>query len=163
MRLAARAQLDVVEHFLAEFGRRTSVMRPVALLQAQHVAIVVTLRAVGNVLHEVDADTPAKAKWLADQWPAWQEDPIFKSFIKPTRDNLLKEFRGFLNTRDPAFGSPAVVADPAMPTGVAFHVDFDAESLKTTDGRPALPLFRESVTFWDRNLREAEGAFAGLR
>lgn len=162
MRLAARAQLHVVEHFLAEFGRRTSVMRSIALLQAQHVAIVVSLRAVGNVLREVDADTPAKAKWLAEQWPAWQADPIFKDFIKPGRDSLLKEFHGFLDRRNPAFGSPAVVADPTMPDGVAFHVDFDADSLTTSDGRSAMPLFRQSVAFWNGHLREVEQAFAAL-
>ncbi|KLK91887.1 hypothetical protein AA309_17430 [Microvirga vignae] len=159
MTLVARAQLDFVQQTLAEFTQRSSIMRPIALLQAQHVAIVVSLRAIGHVLKEVDADTTAKRQWLANQWLHWQTEPIFAHFIKPDRDNLLKEFRGFLDIRSGAFGSPAVVADPIMPTSVALHVDFNPDALLTTDGRKAVPLLREAVHFWDQCLKLAEQAF----
>lgn len=160
--LVSRVQLDFVKQILAEFTRSSSLMRPVALLQAQHVAIVVTLRAVGHVLKDVDANTPDKRAWLAQRWPNWQAEPIFSGFIKRDRDNLLKEFRGFLDLRTTAFGSPAVVADPTTPEGVAFHVGFEPDELLTTDGRKAVPLMREAVAFWDRHLTEAEQAFASL-
>lgn len=159
MNLVARAQLNFVEQTLADFIRPLSVTRPIALLQAQHVAIVVSLRAIGHVLKEVDADTPAKQVWLANQWPRWQAEPIFTQFIKPSRDNFLKEFRGFLDIKSGAFGSPMAVADPTMPTGVTFHVNFDPENLLTTDQRKAVPLLRHAVRFWDERLKLAEQAF----
>lgn len=160
--LVARAQLDLVNTFLAEFARPTSDMRSIALLRAQHVAIVASLRAVGHVLQKVDADTPAKQSWLKERWPAWRAEPIFAGFIELDRNRLLKEFRGALDLNNPAVSSPAVAADPSMPEGVTFFVDFDAAALRTADGRPAVALFEEAVRFWDMRLREAERAFAAL-
>src|SRR5215208_8431507 len=55
--LVARAQLNVVEEMLAEFANPPQTTQLLALVQAQHVAIVTLLRAVGHVLEKVDADT----------------------------------------------------------------------------------------------------------
>lgn len=159
--LVARAQLDLVRSFLGEFARPTSEMRSIALLRAQYVAITVTLRSVGNVLRNVDANTAAKRAWLDERWPSWKAEPIFADFINPGRNALLKEARGMLDFRDPALASPAVVVDPAMPDGVSLLFGLDAEALRT-DGQSTMRLFREAVAFWDARVGQAERAFTGL-
>lgn len=159
--LVARAQLDLVRSFLAEFAGPTSDMRSIALLRAQYVAVVVTLRSVGHVLLKVDADTPAKERWLKARWDAWKVEPIFADFIEPGRNVLLKEARGLLDFSDASVSSPAVVTDPVMPDMVSLLVDFDAAAHRT-NRRPTLELFREAVQFWDTRVREAEQAFPNL-
>lgn len=159
--LVARAQLDLVRSFMAEFVRPTSEMRSIALLRAQYVAVIVTLRSVGHVLQKVDADNAAKRKWLDTRWPQWKAEPIFATFIDPGRNALLKEARGLLTFNDPAVGSPAIVFDPSMPEQVSFLVSLDADAFRI-EGRSAVELFREAVAFWDGHVREAEGAFRGL-
>jgi hypothetical protein len=160
--LVAREQLNLVETILAEFARPTADMRAITLLRAQHIAVVACLRAVGHILKRVDADTPAKAKWLKDRWPQWKAEPIFRDFIELDRNRLLKEFRGIINLPDTPVSSPVVVADPGMPEGVTILVDFDAAQLKSSDGRRAVTLFREAIAFWDARLREFEQAFPAL-
>lgn len=56
--LVARAQLELVRGFVAEFSRSTGELWPVTLIRAQYVAMVVTLRSVGNVLRDGDAFGP---------------------------------------------------------------------------------------------------------
>ncbi len=34
-----------------------------------------------------------------------------------------------------------------MPTGVAHHVAFDAERMRTPDGEPVMPKIREALAF----------------
>src|SRR5829696_1242262 len=95
--LVAGAQLNVVEEMLA-------------LVQAQHVAIVTLLRAVGHVLEKVDADTPARKAWLLSAWNTWKTEPIFANFIELNRNQLLKEFRGGLGLKNPALTHTGVAA-----------------------------------------------------
>src|SRR5215204_7808186 len=100
--LVARAQLNVVEEMLAEFANPPQTTQLLALVQAQHVAIVTLLRAVGHVLEKVDADTPARKAWLLSAWKTWKTEPIFANFIELNRNQLLKEFRGGLGLKNPA-------------------------------------------------------------
>ncbi len=162
MKLVSRVQLDFACQTMAEFTRTSNHMRAVTVLQAQHVALIVTLRAIGHVLKEVDADTPKKRTWLARQWSVWQSEPIFSGFIKPDRDSLLKEFGGFLDLRTKAFGSAILMSDPRSPGHAAWYVSFDPDNLLTSDGRPAVQLMRDAVGFWDCHLSQAEDAFATL-
>lgn len=157
--LVARAQLDLVEELLAEFGGPASMMQTMALRRAQHIAIVTLLRSVGHVLQKVDADTAGKKAWLDAAWQSWKNEPIFRNFIDLNRNRLLKEFRGALDIRDPAIRTTAVVADPGVKAVASFVVDLDATDLVTEDGRPLLPLFRDAVAFWNHYLTEAENAF----
>lgn len=160
--LVARAQLNVVEEMLAEFANPPQTTQLLALVQAQHVAIVTLLRAVGHVLEKVDADTPARKAWLLSAWKTWKTEPIFANFIELNRNQLLKEFRGGLGLKNPALTHTGVVANPDAPRDASLVVDFSPNNVRTEDGRFALPLFRDAVAFWDRPLREAEQAFKGL-
>lgn len=160
--LVARAQLDFVADLVARFERRDSMMRPVADYQSQYVAIIALLRSIGHVFDKVDCAEGGRRAWSAAQWKVWQQNPIFREFIEPTRNVLLKEFQGGLHLRNEAFGTIAVVADPSVPGGVSHHADFEASKLIDVHGRPILPQIHEALEFWDRCLTEAEAALPRL-
>lgn len=160
--LTARVQLDRVEELLAEFTRDDGAMRPLALYQAQHLAILAMLRSVGHVLAKVDADTPARKRWLDERWSLWKREPIFREFIDFERNRLLKEFRGGIDPRHPAIVAKAAVADPLYPAGASLVVAVDVGQLQAADGTALLDRLREAIAYWGRNVAEAEAAFARL-
>ncbi|WP_114911436.1 hypothetical protein [Acidibrevibacterium fodinaquatile] len=154
--LVARAQLNLIRELLARFERDDSVMRPVADHQSLYIAIIALLRSVGHVLEKVDCVEPGPRDWLRAKWPDWREEKIFKNFIEPKRNALLKEFRGGLELQSDAFGSVGVVADPSMPDCVSRVATFDVHKARDFMGRPVLPRLRDAIAFWDRCLKEAE-------
>lgn len=160
--LTARAQLDRVEELLAEFTRDDGEMRPLALYQAQHLAMLAMLRSVGHVLDKVDADTPARKKWLNESWSRWKREPIFRDFINFERNRLLKEFRGGIEASDPAVMAKGAVADPLYPAASSLVVAVDVARLQAADGTNLLGRLREAIAYWRRNLSEAEAAFGRL-
>jgi hypothetical protein len=161
--LTARIQLDRVEELLAEFTRNDGEMRPLALYQAQHLAMLAMLRSVGHVLDKVDADTPARKKWLDERWSHWKREAIFREFIDFARNRLLKEFRGGIDANDPAIVAKGAVADPVYPAAATLLVAVDVDRLRTADGANLLVRLREAIAYWRRNLSEAEAAFETLR
>jgi hypothetical protein len=160
--LIARVQLDRIEELLAEFSRPQSEMRPLAFYQAHHLAILAMLRSVGHVLQKVDADTSQKKAWLADSWPRWTSEPIFSEFIELERNRLLKEFRGGIESGNPAIITTGAVADPFAPSGASLRVALDVGQLLAADGSRLLDRLRDAIDFWRRHLAEAEAAFADL-
>lgn len=160
--LTARRQLDQVESLFAEFRRDESVMRPLALYQAQHLAIVAMLRSVGHVLQKVDADTDAKRQWLKAQWPQWRQEPIFAEFIEFERNRLLKEFEGGIAANNPAITATGAVADAVSPSGAMLVVGLDLDRLEAADGTSMIARLDEGIAFWRRHLGEAETAFDRL-
>ena len=160
--LTARVQLERVEELLAEFTRDDGEMRPLALYQAQHLAMLAMLRSVGHVLDKVDADTPARKRWLDERWSCWKREPIFREFINFERNRLLKEFRGGIDPSGPAIMAKAAVADPLYPAGASLVVAVDVGRLQAADGTNLLDRLREAIAYWRRNVAEAEAAFARL-
>ena len=157
--LVAQEQLLFVRRMVATFETYTSTMLLIVAVQSEYIAIVVMLRAVGHTFESVDCDTPEKVRWGKDAWKSWQKEPIFADFITPTRDTLLKEFRGGLTLTNEAFGSIAIVANAGMPGGIEMRAGFDPERLTSSDGNPVMPKIRQALAFWDRRLGEAEAAF----
>lgn len=154
--LVARAQLNFVTELVARFERYESMMRPVADYQSQYIAIIALLRSIGHVFDKVDCAEEGRKSWSAARWREWKQAPIFREFIEPARNVLLKEFQGGLELRNSAFDTIAVVADPGVPGGVSHIAAFDAAELRDAEGKPILPKIREAVAFWDRCLRQAE-------
>lgn len=154
--LTARVQHNLVKELVLDFAQGGGAARPVALITAHHLAIVSLLRSIGNVLHEVDADTPARSQWLAERWPQWKVEPIYAEFINPTRNRLLKKFAGALEARNSAFAGIAAVASAG---GAALHGFLDVNALQELDGTRTLDRFHEALDYWDRHLREAEAVF----
>src|SRR4051812_17973775 len=110
--LVARAQLNFVTELVARFERYESMMGPVADYQSQYIAIIALLRSIGHVFDKVDCAEGSRKSWSAARWPEWERAPIFRKFIEPARNVLLKEFQGGLELRNGAFDTIAVVADP---------------------------------------------------
>lgn len=154
--LVARAQLNFVTDLVARFERHDSMMRPVAERQSQYIAIIALLRSIGHVFDKVDCADDRRRSWSAAKWREWKQAPIFREFIEPARNVLLKEFQGGLELRNSAFDTIAVVADASVLDGVSYVAAFDSAKLRDAEGRLILPKIREALTFWDRCLREAE-------
>ncbi len=137
-------------------------MQPVADYQSQYIAIIALLRSVGHVFEKVDCIDADRRNWSKAHWSIWKNKPIFKEFIEPTRNALLKEFRGGLQLGNGAFGSPAFVFNPSMPGGVSEHAAFDAREARDYMGRPVLPNMNDAISFWSDWLDLAEAAFVKL-
>ena len=158
--LVARAQLNFICDLVARFERDDNMMRPAADYQSQYVAIIALLRSVGHVFEKRDCSiNPNRRAWSKASWSTWRQDPIFRNFIEPTRNALLKEFQGGLQLRSDAFGPVAVVIDASVPGGASHIAGFDARALRDHMGRPVLPNLHAAIAFWDRCLTEAETAF----
>lgn len=157
--LVSRAQLSFIRDLVASFERNDSMMQPVVYYQSQYVAIIALLRSVGHVFEKVDCSEPARQAWSKAQWLRWRQEPIFREFIEPTRNSLLKEFRGGLQFFRESFGPGAVITDPTMHDGVSEVVSFDVGKLRDLMGRPVLPNLYAGIEFWDRCLKEAELEF----
>jgi hypothetical protein len=108
------------------------------------------------VFDKVDCVDERRQSWSSARWQAWKQAPIFREFIEPARNVLLKEFQGGLELRNSAFDTIAVVVDPGVPEGVSHVAAFDSAKLSDAEGRPILPRIREALAFWDQCLREAE-------
>ena len=161
--LAARELLNFVSSMVDEFEQGVRVAVPEATLQAQYIAIVWMLRAVGHVLYKVDCDTPSQRAKLGDKWKIWKTEPIFSNFIEPNRNDLLKEYEGKL-----VFGGEIASADRedastdlvyvyANPTNTNSYnqtlaVNYSADTIKNSNGIKVLPLFRDAINFWNRHL-----------
>jgi hypothetical protein len=158
MVLVARAQLNFIRDLVSRFERDDCMMRPVVDYQSQHVAIVALLRSVGHVFDKVDCTDARRRKWSKAEWSTWKQEPIFKDFIEPNRNAMLKEFQGKLELRSGAFESIAVVADPSAPNGVSSVAGFNARKAVDIFERPVLPNFHAAMGFWDRFLAHAEQA-----
>jgi len=154
--LVARAQLNLVRRLVADFERRRSSMQDLSQVQSTHIAITALLRSIGHVFAKVDCADAEKARWARERWPEWSRDPIFRDFIEPGRNALLKEFGGLLGEDSEALGNVAVVADPGVPGGVRQVIDFRAEAATDLRGEPIVPQMHSAIAFWERNLREAE-------
>jgi hypothetical protein len=120
------------------------------------------LRSIGHVFEKVDCDTPEKKKWCKAKWPDWKNEAIFRDFIEPNRNRLLKEFKGGLTLKTPGVGLGAVVAAPGNPEGVSFLADLDVTELRDGEGRLVLDLFKQALSFWERKLKEAEPELKAL-
>ena len=62
-------------------------------------AALAMLRAIGHVLHKVDADERGNnfRDVLDKRFKLWKQDPIFTDFIERERNNILKEYQSSLS------------------------------------------------------------------
>jgi hypothetical protein len=160
--MVAREQLEFTRKLVARFSRPSNVAAPIDLAQAQYIAIITLLRSIGHVFEKVDCDSPAKKQWSKSMWSEWKKEPIFSEFIDPTRNKLLKEFRGGLSIKSGVFGSPAVTFDAASPDMVGMQGWLNPDEIIDPDGRKVMPQIKEAIEFWDRKLRDADTAFRAL-
>jgi len=157
--LAAREALELTRSMIESFLTPSSNAIPERAVHAEYIAIVCMLRAIGHVLI-ADCDKAPLNVYLKARWGTWGQDPIFKTYIKPTRDDLLKEFKGRRQLPADDGASPRIYASPEPIT--VWH--FDPERLRDEGGRLVAPYFRQSLQFWQRAVSdiEAEAGRLGL-
>ncbi|MBX9646722.1 MAG: hypothetical protein K2X57_06680 [Xanthobacteraceae bacterium] len=156
--MLALQHLSFVRELADAFERKSVFMEPALSVQARYIALIVSLRAVGHTFISADcAGSPERDRWRQENWKVWEERPIYAGFIKPTRDQILKDFKG-LKSNDPAFEGGAVYGGPT-PTIVT---DFDASKLRDANGELVMPKIREGINFWNQYLNSAEDAFRRL-
>jgi len=158
--LVARELLNLIRVMVGEFRQEGSTAVPFGTIQAQYIAIVCMLRSVGHVLEKVDcADEPART-FLRSRWSIWKKEGVFQNFIEPTRNELLKEFKGGLRLKNDEDVSSIFYANPSAPGGATASYLFEPQKLRDTSNRLVLPLFRGSIVFWERCLKEVEDSLA---
>ncbi len=153
--LVARQALNLAHDLIDEFSVYNSFAQNEAILQSKYIAIVVLLRSVGHALLTTDCAEEPYKKELTDRWKNWRQEDIFKDFILPTRNALVKEFSEGLNFRrdDPAMIFSGV---PSGRTGAVISINIDPNTVTDVHGRLVLPLFRQALAFWNRCLGEIE-------
>ena len=159
--LAARELLTLITSMVGEFKKGGRDAIPEATVHAQYIAIVCMLRPVGHVLQKADCVGPGEKNFLDSQWAIWKSERIFATFIEPTRNDLLKEFKSQLQLRKDGDVSPVFYADPGEPSGATIAVHYEADKLQDVHGRKVMPLFKQAIAFWDKRLGEVE-AFRAL-
>ena len=158
--LVARELLNLIRVMVEEFRREGNTAVPFGTIQAQYIAIVCMLRSVGHVLEKVDcADEPARI-FLRSRWSIWKKEGVFQNFIEPTRNELLKEFKGGLRLKDADDVSSVFYANPSAPGGATAAHLFEPQKLRDKNDRLVLPLFQASIVFWEICLKEVEGRLA---
>lgn len=159
--LTARVQWQFVSNLVANFEIPNRDMSSLIGFQSQYIAIVAMLRSIGHTFYKVDArQDPARKAWADAAWDKWEQEPIFATFIEPTRNKLLKEFEHGLQLQSEAFALVGAVADPRFPDGTAHVATFDPHQARDLDNRLVLPLFNDALRFWDRCLKDAEAYIA---
>jgi len=153
--LVARELWTLINSMVGEFKGWGRDAVPEATVQAQYIAIVSMLRSVGHVLQKADCVNPADKQFLDSRWAVWKNEAIFRTFIEPTRNDLLKEFKSRLQLRADDV-SRVAYANPDEPTGATIAVNFEADKLTDVHGRKVMPLFKDALAFWDKGLREVE-------
>ena len=153
--LVAREALNLTRELIEDFAKYNGAGNavPIKVPQSQYISIVCMLRAVGHVLIDDCESSPARARHLKEKWKIWAKEPVFAKFIKPTRDDLLKEFKGGLRLEDQE-GATLMAMSGAR--GVERAGWFDASTVKDNQGRPVLSLLRDGVKFWERVLADIE-------
>jgi hypothetical protein len=113
------------------------------------------LRSIGHVFEKVDCSDDAEKKaWAKSAWQKWKRERIFRDFIEPTRNRLLKEFQDGLTLANPGVSLPALVA--GAPGGIATVVAIDSDALEDSEGRKMIKLFDDAVAFWERVLPKTD-------
>ena len=149
--LVAREQLDFVQRLVAQFGHQSTDAEPLTIYQAQYIAIVAMLRSIGQVFEKVDCDNAEKKAWAKSEWPKWKRESIFKDFIEPARNLLLKQFRGGLTLRNPGISGHALTGAAASNV-----VWIDPDQREDSEGEKIMPRIHEAIRFWDRVLPKTD-------
>lgn len=153
--LVARELLKLINSMVIELRDGGQVAVPEATVNAQYIAIVCMLRSVGHVLQKADCTSESEKKFLASLWPTWKSEAIFETFIEPARNDLLKEFKNRLRLRGDGIDVMAY-ANPNDPSGATLVVTYEPDDLSDIHDRKVMPLFKQAIEFWEKNLKEIE-------
>ena len=138
-------------------------------------AAVALLRAVGHVLDKVDGGDPLTKRLASQAFKRWKgaapEHEIFREFIEPERNSVLKEYRfrhhpldevqmavGY-TLRNPVTGE-TIKAGDVLPLGDNIYRPFLDGWREGDDARDILS---EAIGWWEAELSALEFARRGVR
>ena len=130
------------------------------------VLAVVLLRAVGHVLDKVDGASDPRVKRLAGirykSWRRGTENAIFRDFIEPERNNILKQYAPTIS-----HGPVPIVAHLQAHDGFDLVRQFLIEenlyrpiNAGTYEGEDGRALIDEAISWWVHQLSEIVNAIA---
>lgn len=138
-------------------------------------AAVALLRAVGHVLHKVDGEDPLTRRLAAAAFKRWKgaapEHEIFREFIEPERNSILKEYRFRHHPLDdvqmavaytlqnPVTGETMQMGD-VLPLGDNIYRPFLDGWREGDDARDVLS---EAIDWWEAELSALEFTRRGIR
>jgi hypothetical protein len=179
MTYAAREVLDDCRLALAMLEEETDLAR----WRVHWTGAVALLRAVGHVLDKVDGEDPLTKRLASQAFKRWKgsapEHEIFREFIEPERNSVLKEYRfrhhpldevqmavGY-TLQNPVTGETVQLGD-VLPLGDNIYRPFLEGWREGDDARDVLS---EAIDWWEaelsaleftcRRLREANSEAAG--
>jgi hypothetical protein len=84
-----------------------------------------------------------------------------RTYFQSNRTDLLKEYKGKLVFEGDDVSS-GLYADPTNANlyNVTRAVNYNADTIRNSNGITVLPLFREALEFWNRHLAEVEKMMA---
>ena len=129
-------------------------------------ATLALLRAVGHVLHKVDAKTwPSASGQINEAYARWNlgkgEDALFPHFIDSERNLLVKEYRRGCEPEE-AIDCPVLMVDGRKRPDITSMpvVFFEGGHF---DGEPVESLIARSVEWWILELEKIEDGMAGTQ
>lgn len=122
------------------------------------VGALALLRAVGNVLREVDGQQPTIKDRVRNQFAEWEKgearSAVFWEFIKKSRDLALKEYTLSVwdePTIDVFYGVDGMGAMSSLDSALYRPI-----TNGYGEGEDARDVYREALEWWDRKLSEIE-------
>lgn len=118
------------------------------------VALLSLLRAVGHVLHKVDAPSdPALNRAIKDAWRNWSEKPeehaVFWDFIEWERNAILKTYEFGTHAGDVGLAHAGPDGDHTTILGQCLFTPLEDGPFAGEDGRDVA---REAIEWWDGQL-----------
>lgn len=171
MTYAAREVLDDCRLALAMLEEETDLVR----WRVHWAAAVALLRAVGHVLDKVDGEDPLTKRLASQAFKRWKgsapEHRIFREFIEPERNSVLKEYRfrhhplnevqmavGY-TLQNSATGETMQLGD-VLPLGDNIYRPFLEGWREGDDARDVLS---EAIGWWEAELNVLDVTHRGVR
>lgn len=169
MTYAAREVLDDCRLALTMLEEETDLAR----WRVHWAAAVALLRGVGHVLDKVDGQDPLTKRLAGGAFKRWKgpapEHEIFREFIEPERNNILKEYRfrhhpldevdmaAIFTLQDPLTGETMQTGD-VFQLGDNIYRPFQEGWREGDDARDVLA---DAIEWWEAELRALEFALRG--
>ena len=171
MTYAAREVLDDCRLALAMLEEETDLSK----WRVHWAAAVALLRAVGHVLDKVDGEDPLTKRLAGAAFKRWKgpapEHEIFREFIEPERNTVLKEYRFRHHPLDEVdmaaiFTLQNVETGETMQSGDVFRIGdniYRPFQEGWREGDDARDVLSEAIDWWEAELSALEFTRRGIR
>lgn len=128
-------------------------------------AALAMLRAIGHVLHNVDAEERGDAFRVAleGHFKLWKHEPIFTDFIEQERNNILKEYKSSLSeqvtTEEFLLATESgdiLTTESGVPLGGTTTVTTLVKGRGAYSGISPAEILTKALAWWEKELNELE-------